>query len=74
MYLVTLHYYLAVDGAGVEEDVQKCGVSEVPQARDTGQGECLQLTSGEKRTFEHQRKWCSRVQYNTCTCIMYMYN
>ena len=35
--------YLAVYGAGEVENVQQCGVSEVPQSRDTRQGQCLQF-------------------------------
>lgn len=35
--------YLAVNGTGEVEDIQQRGVSEVPQPRDAGQGQRLQL-------------------------------
>ena len=39
--------YLAVDGTGVEENVQECGIGEVPQPRDTRQRKGLHLAVGK---------------------------
>ena len=41
--------HLTVDGAGVEEYVQKIGICEIPQPRNAWQGECLQLAVGSSR-------------------------
>ena len=61
--------YLAIDGAGIEEDVQKCGVGEVPQPADTGKSQRLQATERKiQKTSLHCTERNPHIQVGT-----YMY-